>query len=138
MKIEITAQPVFWLQISLEQIRLLSRLAEMHYDATCRSMIDRADSRLGRKNGILTIWHDTVVFAKVHPNKDEQGNIEPSRYCCAHMIDLDLCMKLMEMTEIFENKETFLVINKMRGDFCDAMRTANREIGKITYVLEGS
>jgi len=126
VEIKVRARPEFHLKLTFEHVQILTELASVHYDARCKSLVDFADSKTGRRNGLLTLWGLGLNPANPWPT---------SEYVTAKFHDLDLCMKVMEMAQImFKGRATKLaIVQELQKSFFKAMRVANNELGKIEY-----
>jgi hypothetical protein len=105
MDIEITAQPIFWLPLTPRQIEVLKKLSESHYDWTCKSA-----SRPG-EGGFIHGWHVRIEYCE---------STEPRPLCKATWQELDLSLKIMEMSGWLPQDEKDIV-SELRTAFYGAL-----------------
>lgn len=114
MKIEITADPRFWLKLSLEHVKLLQQLSGVHYDFTCKSA--------GVQGGFIFGWVNSIEF-------DSESMV------LGTFRDIDTALKIMEFTPVLTIQERELV-NEMSSMFRKALLVANREFRHLRIEVE--
>lgn len=112
MDIEITAEPIFWLPLTQRQITVLTKLSEAHYDWTCKSA-----SRPG-EGGFIHGWSTLLEYRE---------RTEPTPLCKATMREMDLCLKIMEMSSWLPQDEQ-QVVHELRKSFFGALNKAKVSI----------
>lgn len=89
-QIEITWSPIFWLDLTVEQVNLLMQMSAMHYDARCK--------QAGQVGGFLYGWSNQVRW------RDEAMQAGPLMHgpwlCKAVADDLNTLMKIMEWAPV--------------------------------------
>lgn len=113
MKIEITAKPVFWLYMSLEQVKLISECASVHYDSACR-----ASAKVG---GFVYGWMNSK-------------SANPDMPLQAAFRDVDTALKCLEIGYHFD--EHAGPSKQLSMELRRAMFKANQEISKIRIEME--
>jgi len=114
MKIEINAQPVFWFNLTKEQIDLISSTALSHYDDYCRSV--------AKINGFVFGWRGRIYF-------DESLKLSAS------FRQIDTVLKILEFVG-YTQSEKVDVAKNLSNSFRAALLTANREIGHLSITVE--
>ena len=128
MKIDITAQPIFWVEMTSSQLAILRYCSNHHYDATCKAMSDNIAEGGVKKNGSLTEWGFSVT--------SETGGMVRAEF---H--DLDLCLKLLEIADYLPalSAETpKIIVKEIRRSFCKALMLASRELSNLKIQVEGA
>lgn len=120
MKIEIHAKPIFWMELSLDQIKVLMKCSKSHYDGTCQNACERG--------GFLFGWNNWIEFS------DTNGNEAPPKVS-GDFGQLDLCLKILEM-DMLLSKEEKVTASQIRTAFNLALMTSNIEVSKILVTLE--
>lgn len=87
MKVEIRGEPIFYFEITREQLDLLMEMAALHYDGRCKAT--------ARQGGVLYGW---LNLFRMHDDREPdpptiEGRIEES--------DLQSLMKILEMRTIY-------------------------------------
>lgn len=85
--INITWSPVFWLDLTAEEVDLLMKLSARHYDGYCKSISQPGHFLYGWSNRVK--WRDEAMQAGPLPHA------RPST-CRASPDDLTILMKIME------------------------------------------
>lgn len=105
--LEITAEPKFWIQLSKEDLEVLTVLSKSHYDAVCQNV--------GLVGGFVYGWRNVLQFSS-----------NPQPRLSAKWRQLDTLMKVMEQAELCANSkvitvEQFGLVLKMRRFFTACM-----------------
>lgn len=114
MKIEINAQPVFRFNLTKAQINLISYVAQSHYDSVCRE-----SAGVG---GFVHSWRNAIMF-------------EESFKLSASSGQLDTMLKILEMSP-FSGGLYEHIANDISKSFREAFHTANRELGRLSIIVE--
>lgn len=107
MKITIYALPHFRCEFTEDQLGVLARLSNLHYDGTCQ-----AASRIG---GFIYGW---LVGYKAYLTYREEGE---SFYVYAKFRELDLCCKILEGSHFLRDDRDGLTV---ASDLAWALRKA--------------
>lgn len=119
MKCTLTAQPIFWIDISLSQVQVLNEMSKMHYDAACR--------QASMSGGFLYGWHNTRWF------EAEQKSAEPIRLK-ASFRDLDLCLKILEWPPTPMSQADS--VEQMRKSFSSFLAMSNELVPAFSHEIE--
>ena len=108
MVIMINTIPRFYLKLTNELVQLCVQCSELHYDAACR--------RSGAAGGFLFGWRNiTTPF---------EGSDPESATCSASLGDLDVLLKVMEVTSAAE----------LAGIFTPSQSNSLRQLDKAIRV----
>ncbi len=121
MKIEIHAVAKFWMDLTQEQVAVLKKAAEWHYDDTC--------NQAAQVGGFIHGWHNTVT---------PYPGMESTPKCTAFFRDLDLSLKILEIagTVMFPDEYDQGIVAELRKSFRAALRMANEKMGDIIFHVE--
>lgn len=120
MKTTIHAAPIFYVDLTLAQVTILSELALMHYDAKCNSM--------ALVGGRIYGWMNHVKF-----ELEENTAVDSKATVRAERGDLDLCLKIMEMPPPSFSK---IEIITMSRHFRAALQVAAQKLGNIVIEVD--
>lgn len=109
--ITIIAKPSFELQLSLQDIEIMQRLAKHHYDATCRSTAT---------TGFIYRWKSAV---------EQQSENEPV-ILTASWHDFDILSKILE-ARFWESEDDAARMSKIMAAVHEAMRVARAAVPSI-------
>jgi hypothetical protein len=125
MHIQITAKPQFSLTPTREQLNLLIRMSEMHYDHTCKMMsVGRGTG--APVNGLFVIWDHSITMQEENP--------EHAAVCHATFRDLDLVLKVCENHSILNPEERKEVWN-FTAQVSRALDLANKQVHVLEWNL---
>lgn len=115
---QIIAKPVFVLEVTKPLMKVLLRLSEHHYDATCRSAsnVARTSSVGFTVNGFLTIWNNQFCCEEVATVNAELGT-------------LDLSLKICENGALLCEPGEWPLVMQYVTDVIFALRSANQLLG---------
>lgn len=109
--ITVTASPTFELQLSLQDVEIMQRLAKHHYDSTCR---------LAGETGFIKRWQSGLLAQF----EDEAVVLTASWY------DLDILSKILE-SRFWESENDAARMSKISITIGEAMRIARAEVSGV-------
>ena len=124
MQIIITAKPQFSLTPTREQLNLLIRMSELHYDMQCKMMSRHAQHMI--PNGLFIIWDHSITMQEENP--------EHAAVCQATFRELDLVLKVCENTGILNPTER-LLIHKFVSDISQALFYASKNVRTLVWTI---
>lgn len=129
MKIRIQGQPEFLLPLTLDEVELVCKVSEKHYDSVCR----RASGVTYRENNenFLTSWRNTLDNYAKHPPTEEDYASGFVVSISATWRQLDTTLKILEPCNLFmlEDVEK-MVAGRLSRDLREALREATSLYGK--------
>lgn len=125
MQIVITARPIFNLPLTLDQIELLAKLSDAHYDGRCK-----AASRPGT-GGFIHGWKGCATFHAENPHLDREPFTVQATW---HEIDTTL--KILEMCSYLPVPERAMAL-ELQADLYAALQHADKVVPSWTDVFAG-
>lgn len=120
MEIEISAQPLFRVPLTLADVAVLLELSALHYDETCRL------AGVPGEQGFIYGWNSWLTLLATTPD-------EPP-VVTATWRQLDLCLKLMEFLPYRFTAERTATVRRLSTAFNGAMSLAQAEMSKWAAV----
>ncbi len=116
MKIEITCQPIFWLDLTVEQVKFMMAQSQRHYDSVCINA--------SLPGGFMVGWFSHASW--MESNTDNDG--EPC-YMRATWHELDIASKCIETTPLMSPSEVSFAL-QLSAIFRRIMNCANEQFTK--------
>lgn len=121
MRIEIAAQPKFWLRMSLPLVNLLVKLSRAHYDSVCRS------ASIPGPGAFINGWLCSLTPISGDKLAEDGTRLEDSGtpiMVSASFHDLDTVLKIIEMPPPLEVTDRQM-LEDLRESIVAAMRLSN-------------
>ena len=131
MRIEITAHPRYWIQLSLPHIKLLMKLSRLHHDPECQLV--------GQVNGFLHTWNKMLGECKNVPVALDGTCLNTSgtpQLVSATFNELDMILKVLEFPPPCMEAKDRAMRDDMFRSIIDAIVMANAELRQIQLVKE--
>jgi hypothetical protein len=129
VQIEISAEPRFYVPLTLEEVEVLKELSSLHYDALCRASGEPVTG------GFIHGWWNSLSIQVNYPISDEPT--EALRPVKASWRELDLCLKIMEFVPPNLAPEKKAVVAKLTKHFNGALRHATTVLPSWTTTYLG-
>lgn len=113
MKIEITAKPVFWINLTADEIQLIKNCALSHYDRTCISA--------AKVGGFIYGWDNALRF-------DNEAKISAS------FREIDIVLKCLEIG--YHNDDWTIPSQQLSMTLRRALFKSNDELSKFRFTLD--
>lgn len=121
MKITIQGKPEFRLPLTQDEVSIIRRVSEKHYDAVCRDASKEGYDPLGRN--FLTSWRNVLNSYEMYPPDEDDFVVTVSATWC----QIDTTLKILERCNLFvlDGPEQ-LVAHRISRDLLSALCEANK------------
>lgn len=118
MKIEITAEPVYWLNFSVKQLQTLLIFSANHYDGVCKEA--------SKTGGFILGWYNSALY-----HAQDKDSSWPY-FCRATLRQVDTVCKILEIGDALPGLEE---VNTVSKELHRAVFEAGKIVGAIKINL---